>query len=523
MPTTCEFELDRLNPIYSSGEYINGRILLRTEKVKRVNAVYVTLEGEAKVQWSISGRESASYCGHQQYLYSRANVFDNSEFAAGLHVYVLTLRIPPDCPSSCKGPYGYIAYNISLVIDKQRTFDEVFRKPICVVQTLDLNFHPEYALPVKAENVKYLCQWPCTSGPLCFSLMLPYAGFVPGQHIKYFLELDNQSPHYDIVGVEASLKQHYVFLARKPMKRNFHTKTLVKSSIDESTLRLTKRLYEGTLYVPTDTPRSTLNLNYIVFIHYMLQVKLKTGAFHYDTDISVPVIIGTEPLRQFQEEQQRLQRNFNRNCNVCTGSSSNRSETGSLNSMGSGNLVTSQPTLRLRRELEELLESQEQEEEVINGTNMKEVLEDEPPSYDSCLPPSFSFATTMGSQAAIEVSEIKRTEQQRINIQLPQFPGYNTFNSHTQSPCYPNDSLLEDEHFYNSCRSLMTDRTGRSLDTLDVLSNEEEEEGEIVDNENPNNKTNVDDEVETRNIDDVNDEIDGYEEEYEDRDINEDN
>lgn len=109
-------------------------------------AVYVTLEGEAKVQWSISGRESASYCGHQQYLYSRANVFDNSEFSAGLHVYVLTLRIPPDCPSSCKGPYGYIAYNISLVIDKQRTFNEVFRKPICVVQSLDLNFHPEYAV-----------------------------------------------------------------------------------------------------------------------------------------------------------------------------------------------------------------------------------------------------------------------------------------------------------------------------------------------------------------------------------------
>lgn len=232
-------------------------------------------------------------------------------------------------------------------------------------------------LPVKAENVKYLCQWPCSSGPLCFSLMLPYAGFVPGQHIKYFLELDNQSPHYDIVGVEASLKQHYVFLARKPIKRNFHTKTLAKSSIDENTLRLTKRLYEGTLLVPTDTPRSTLNLNYIVFIHYMLQVKLKTGAFHYDTDISVPVVIGTEPLRQFQEEQRLLQRNYNRNCNICTGSSR---ETVS----GGGNLVTSQPTIRLRRELEELLESQEHEDDTVDGTRLKDGPEDEPPSYDSC-------------------------------------------------------------------------------------------------------------------------------------------
>jgi len=37
MPTTCVFQLDRLNPVYNSGEYISGRILLRTDKVKRVN------------------------------------------------------------------------------------------------------------------------------------------------------------------------------------------------------------------------------------------------------------------------------------------------------------------------------------------------------------------------------------------------------------------------------------------------------------------------------------------------------
>jgi len=110
-------------------------------------AVYVTLEGEAKVQWSMSGKsETANYSGHQQYLHSRTNVFDNTLFRAGVHVYVLTLRIPPDCPSTCKGPYGYIAYTISLTIDKPWGFDEVFRKPINVVQTLDLNYNTEFAV-----------------------------------------------------------------------------------------------------------------------------------------------------------------------------------------------------------------------------------------------------------------------------------------------------------------------------------------------------------------------------------------
>lgn len=117
----------------------------------------MTLEGEAKVQWSMSGKsETSNYSGHQQYLHTRTNVFDNSLFRAGVHVYVLTLRIPPDCPSTCKGPYGYIGYNISLTIDKPWGFDEVFRKPINVVQTLDLNYNSEFAVSCPRENSMYI-------------------------------------------------------------------------------------------------------------------------------------------------------------------------------------------------------------------------------------------------------------------------------------------------------------------------------------------------------------------------------
>jgi len=50
-----------------------------------------------------------------------------------------------------------------------------------------------------------------------------------------------------------------------------------------------------------DTPRSTLNPNYIVFLHYTLQVKLKTGYFHYDTDLSVPIIVGTTSLQHLRD------------------------------------------------------------------------------------------------------------------------------------------------------------------------------------------------------------------------------
>ncbi|XP_017104827.2 arrestin domain-containing protein 3 [Drosophila bipectinata] len=439
MPTTCVFQLDRLNPVYNSGEYISGRILLRTDKVKRVNAVYVTLEGEAKVQWSMSGKsETANYSGHQQYLHSRTNVFDNSLFRAGVHVYVLTLRIPPDCPSTCKGPYGYIAYNISLTIDKPWGFDEVFRKPINVVQTLDLNYNSEFALPVKDENIKYLCHWPCISGPISSSLSLPASGFTPLQEVPYRLEVDNQSPHYDIIGLEVSIRQHFVFLSRKPVKRNFYTKTLVKEFIGDRTLRLSKRLYESSICMPLDTPRSTLNPNYIVFIHYTLQIKLKTGCFHYDTDLSVPIIVGTTSLQHLRDTVHVHQP------------------------------VGRTPTPERRRLIERVVPRQEPVAEESIGEDeagpavrdIRQAIEDdEPPSYDSCLPPSFSFATLAGSQQTLESNHVGVLQR----IQLPKFPGFTTLLGTAHQGL--EDSGL-DMHLYRSYGSLGTDPTGCSLETF---------------------------------------------------------
>ncbi|EDV30164.1 uncharacterized protein Dana_GF23084 [Drosophila ananassae] len=467
MPTTCVFQLDRLNPVYNSGEYISGRILLRTDKVKRVNAVYVTLEGEAKVQWSMSGKsETANYSGHQQYLHSRTNVFDNSLFRAGVHVYVLTLRIPPDCPSTCKGPYGYIAYNISLTIDKPWGFDEVFRKPINVVQTLDLNYNSEFALPVKDENIKYLCHWPCISGPISSSLSLPASGFTPLQEVPYRLEVDNQSPHYDIIGLEVSIRQHFVFLSRKPVKRNFYTKTLIKEFIGDRTLRLSKRLYESSICMPLDTPRSTLNPNYIVFIHYTLQVKLKTGCFHYDTDLSVPITVGTISLQHLRDTVHVHQP------------------------------VGRTPTTERRRLIERVAPRQEPVAEESIGEDepgpadrdiRQAVEDDEPPSYDSCLPPSFSFATLAGSQQTLESNHVGVLQR----IQLPKFPGFTTLIGTAHQGL--EDSGL-DMHFYRSYGSLGTDRTRCSLDTFgsicDPLSEDvEHQENQSDDEREPSGQT----------------------------------
>jgi len=41
MPSTCVFEFDRPNPIYYSGETINGRAVLNTTSNKSVNGNFL--------------------------------------------------------------------------------------------------------------------------------------------------------------------------------------------------------------------------------------------------------------------------------------------------------------------------------------------------------------------------------------------------------------------------------------------------------------------------------------------------
>lgn len=163
------------------------------------------------------------------------------------------------------------------------------------------------------------------------------------------------------------------------MKRNYFTKSLNKSVITEKTLRLSKRRYEGHLRVPMDTPRSTLNPNFIVFIHYSLQVKLKTGNFHYDTDISAPLVIGTVPLERSLRAEILA---------AATANSIAFSNSGNNNNNNNNTIpITTQPTGRrhptnnsrneTNQTVDTITEEEMEEFDIIHD-------EDEPPSYDSC-------------------------------------------------------------------------------------------------------------------------------------------
>ncbi|XP_030374479.1 arrestin domain-containing protein 3-like [Scaptodrosophila lebanonensis] len=402
MPSTCTFEFDRPEPVYYSGETINGRIVLHTDSNKSVNEVYILFQGEAKVRWeegktrTVNGKTehyTEYFRGTETYLNTRTNVVNSGELPAGTHTYTFCIPLPPQCPTSCVEKYGKIAYEVSLVIDRSWRFNNEFKQPITVLHSYNLNMFPELLVPLKNEDIKYFCCWPCSSGPVVSTLTIPFGGYAPGQRIHYQLEVDNQSHGYDLDGIALKLYQVYTFTATTPRRKtNSHSNTLTRDGQAERVLRLSKRIIKGTLVIPPVPPSS--RESGIIQVSYHILMIINTGDCHTDSEIQIPIIIGTIPLVQSAE-----------------------------NPANASIWIPQTPDTP----------------EAAGG--------DLPPSYDNCKPPSFLEATHIGDKFVdTDVNEHNRTDDF-----IPKYPMYTNFAMPTAPPNdLPDSPLLEQPPSSNS-------------------------------------------------------------------------
>ncbi|XP_054741389.1 arrestin domain-containing protein 3-like [Anastrepha obliqua] len=380
MPSTCVFEFDRPQPVYYSGETINGRILLHTTSEKNIREAYILFEGEAKVRWEESRSRSHDgktehyteyFRATETYLNTRTSVHGDGTLQPGTYTYTFCIPLPLQCPTSCVEKYGKIAYELALVLNRPYRFDNIFKQPLTVLHQVNLNMQPELLIPLKSEDIKYFCCWPCSSGPVVSTLIIPFGGYAPGQKIKYNLQIDNQSTGYDLEdGLEIKLKQVYKFVAHTPHhKTRYHTNTLALAEQGMNCLRLSKRIIEGELVIPPVPPTS--DTDYIIGVRYEIKMSINTGCCHTDSELVIPITIGTVPLAQSATNPQ--------------------------------NAIDMLPT--------------------APGAPDTPFDSDAPPNYEKFKPPSFEDATTIsGKFIDQDVDERNRTDEF-----IPKYPMYNNF------------------------------------------------------------------------------------------------
>ncbi|KAH8420951.1 hypothetical protein KR222_011089 [Zaprionus bogoriensis] len=398
MPSSCVFEFDRRDPIYYSGETINGRVVLSTTSNKSVNAVYIHFVGEAKVRWeehrtrTRNGKSESYYeyfRGSETYLSSRTDVFGEGELPAGTHVYTFCIPLPLECPTSCVEKYGKVYYEVSLTLDRSWRFDNVFKQPITVLQTYNLNMYPDMLIPVKAEDIKYFCCWPCSSGPVISTLTIPFGGYAPGQRIHYSLHIDNQSHGYDLEGIDIFLIQIYDFRAITPHSKVKTKKNVLSQEFNgERVRRLSKRLINASLVIPAVPPSSRIHR--LISVTYHIGMAIKTGDCHTDAEIEMPIVIGTIPLAQSAENPEHVTQWIPQTPDTPAGAAA-----------------------------------------------------DLPPSYDNCKPPAFEEATHDGEKFVdTDVNEHNRTDDF-----IPRYPMYTNFATPSAPPeDIPNVPLLSLPH-----------------------------------------------------------------------------
>lgn len=153
-----------------------------------------------------------------------------------------------------------------------------------------------FQLPVVLENSSHSCCWPCSKGKIVYTLKVQFGAYAPGQIVNYSLQISNQSMD-DTEGYVLEFSQKITFNARTPHHKERHTtKVLVSKRLTDTCLRLSNRMFEGDFLIPAIPP--TTDKSSIICVEYYLKITVQLPCCKPNTDLKVPLVIGTIPIRE---------------------------------------------------------------------------------------------------------------------------------------------------------------------------------------------------------------------------------
>ncbi|XP_065354356.1 arrestin domain-containing protein 3-like [Calliphora vicina] len=305
MPSTCKFILNKPNAVYYSGETISGQAIVNISFVQDVRNVRIFVLGEAKIKWcEHAGRHTTYYKSHETYIDNGTNLRIENVLQPGTYTYTFDITLPPLCPTSCECKYGYIRYVLSLKLKGPFGLDNfVFKKPLTVLQKVDLNLHRDSKLNISVDD----SYTPYTSGKIFYNVQIPFGAYAPGQTVKYTYHINNQSMT-DVDGYTLEFSQKFLCIAKStdlllPKKKEFTDENIIlRITFIEPCKHLSSRLWKGQFIIPS-VPPSEVNCNFIR-VEYLMKVIAHVSG-HKDFPICIPIVIGTIPLQESLVRQQQ--------------------------------------------------------------------------------------------------------------------------------------------------------------------------------------------------------------------------
>ncbi|XP_025077865.1 uncharacterized protein LOC112554340 [Pomacea canaliculata] len=306
-----EITLNSFQGVYYAGQNVQGHCTVELNEEMAMRGIRLKFEGKAYVHWteqhsSGSGKNRTTrtvhYSATEKYFEQEVLLFgiwpgqgsDTFKLAAGRTTYPFCFVLPPNLPSSFEGAHGYVRYSVKGIIDKPWRFDHTTKRPFTIISVFDLNADANAVMPVESVNQKTLCCLCCASGPITASFHLERRGYVPGEAIKLYADIRNNS--------NRKMDKSYVDLR---MITTFHATTKSRMSVKEVGRVVEGPIeeghsfsWEGQIFVLPPLPPSYLPGCRIIDIKYILQLNVDPSGPSLDLEVPLEILIGTIPLRQ---------------------------------------------------------------------------------------------------------------------------------------------------------------------------------------------------------------------------------
>lgn len=207
--------------------------MLKVRDSVRIRSISVQYKGRAKTFWTneTPKLQMEEFSGQEQYFSSFQFIFGVQNgpeqlVKPGYYAFNCLYRLPAHLPSTLKSLYGHVVY--SVIVQVQSNSEALLQKEVIrdfrVLSQLDLNDYQN--LRYKVENLTseiYGCQCCCCtcckSRVIDMVTVIPCGGYVAGDNVPIFIEVDNKSK-LNIESVVCELYESTTYTTMEPRLEN---------------------------------------------------------------------------------------------------------------------------------------------------------------------------------------------------------------------------------------------------------------------------------------------------------------
>ncbi|XP_052448121.1 arrestin domain-containing protein 3-like [Carassius gibelio] len=215
---------------FTSGDIVEGRLVLEVTKEIKVDSFFVKLRGDANVRWTEgSGDDETTYSDHERYFKLKQYFIQKSSkrgkreknatlvegetygpvIRPGSHVFPFRFQLPQqNIPPSFEGNHGWVKYVLMVKLTRPcHPTSTKYTELTFVLRNDGSNDH--LLQPQSGTQDKKMKLF--GSGKMSMTVTLEKTGYMQGETIRVFVDIDNSSSRD--VRLKYSLKQQQTFIA----------------------------------------------------------------------------------------------------------------------------------------------------------------------------------------------------------------------------------------------------------------------------------------------------------------------